>query len=247
MQCLVCRSESRPVKFRSSRARICQWCVTLLCEKPIDPDQIMAQFNALIGSHVEKLCQPRHSGYYKHQASLKLGHPEHAGFFESIFNKTVVNQRAAETAALAEQLLAADLASLNASRDSVKANAVQRALDRDSQPTTTTFGYRGRAKIEDLVHPTLVKYINAIDLRLVSGTSKSDRPDQIEWERLRQQVLEQDRYRCMVCDTYPKEKHVHHIVPISKFGSNHPNNLITLCYRCHEKAHPDIKVTRYAP
>ena len=247
MQCLVCRSESRPVKFCSSRARICQWCVTLLCEKPIDPDHVMAQFNALIDSHVEKLCQPRYSEYYKHQAHLKLGHPVHAGLFESIFNRAAVNQREAESKALAKQLLAADLASLSANRDSVRAKAVQRALDRDSQPTTTTRGYRGWEKTEDLIHPTLVKYINAIDLRLVSGTSKSDRPNQLEWERLRQQVLEQDNYRCMLCDTHPKEKHVHHIIPISKFGSNDPNNLITLCYKCHDKAHPDIKVTKYAP
>lgn len=247
MQCLVCRSESRPVKYRSSRVRICQWCVTLLSEKPIDPDCVMAKFNALIDAHVEKHCKPRRPEYYKRQAQLKLGHPERAGFFESIFNKAAVRQRESETASLAAQLLATDLASINASRDSVRASAVQGALDRESQPTTTTFGYRGWAKTEDLVRPTLVKYINAIDLQLVSGTSKSDRPDRPEWERLRQQVMGQDRYRCMVCDTYPKEKHVHHIIPISKFGSNHPNNLITLCYKCHDKAHPDIKVTKYAP
>ena len=207
----------------------------------------MTQFNTSIDSHVTKLCQPRHPEYYKHQARLKLGHPERSGFFESIFNRAAVKQREAESDSLAEQLIAANLASLDASRESVRVNAVQSALDRDSQPTKTTYGYRGWAKTQDLIHPTLVKYINAIDLMLVSGTSKSDRPDPIEWERLRQQVLEQDRYRCMLCDTYPKEKHVHHIIPISKFGSNHPNNLITLCYRCHDKAHPDIKVTRYAP
>lgn len=247
MRCLVCRSESRPVKYRSSRAQICQWCVTLLCEKPIDPNQVMAQFNTLIDSHVDKLCQPRHSEYYKRQARLKLGHSEHVGFFESIFNKAAVTQRESEAAALAKQLLAEDLTSLNANRDSMRASAVQSALDRNSQPTTTTVGYRGWTKTKDLIHPTLVKYINAIDLQLVSGTSKSDRPDQLEWEQLRQKVLEQDRYRCMLCNSYPREKHVHHIIPISKFGSNHPNNLITLCYRCHDNAHPDVRVTRYAP
>lgn len=247
MQCLVCRSESRPVKFRSSRARVCQWCVTLLCEKPIDPDQVMAQFNTSIDAHVSILCQPRHPEYYKHRARLNLGYPELAGFFETFFNRAAVKKREVETETLAKQLLAADLATLDARRESLRVKILQSALDRDSQPTTTTYGYRGWAKTQDLIHPTLVKYINAINLRLVSGTSKCDRPDPIEWERLRQLVLEQDRYRCMLCDTYPKEKHVHHIIPISKFGSNHQNNLITLCYKCHNKAHPDITVTRYAP
>ena len=142
MQCLVCRSESRPVKFRSSRARICQWCVTLLCEKPIDPDHVMTQFNTSIDSHVTKLCQPRHPEYYKHQARVKLGHPERSGFFESIFYRAAVKQREAESDSLAEQLIAANLASLDASRESVRVNAVQSALDRDSQPTKTTYGYR---------------------------------------------------------------------------------------------------------
>ena len=247
MQCLVCRSESRPVKFRTERTQICQWCVTLLSEKPIDPDPVIAQFKALIDSNVIRSCQPRADEHYKDEARTRLGYPENAGFFESIFNKAVVNKRNADVAALARELLATDVATLEASREAVRKSAIQQALGRDNQPKITTFGYRGWAKTEDLVHPTLVKYVNAINLGLLSGATKSDRPDAIKWERLRQLVLEQDRYRCMVCDIYPKEKHVHHIIPISKFGSNHPNNLITLCYKCHDKAHPDIKVTRYAP
>lgn len=247
MQCLVCRSKSRPIKFCSARARICQWCVTLLCEKPIDPDEVIAKFNALIDAHAASVCRPCAPEYYKHQALTKLGYPEHAGFLQSIFNKAAVNKRNADIAALASELLAADVAALNARREAIRESAVQRALGRDGEPKTTTFGYQGWAKTEDLVHPMLVKYINAINLGLLSGATKVDRPDALEWKSLRQLVLEQDRYRCMVCNIYPKEKHVHHIIPISKFGSNHPNNLITLCYKCHDKTHPDIKVTRYAP
>lgn len=245
MQCLVCRSRSRPVKFHSARVRICQWCVTLLCDKPIDPDQVLTKFNNSIDSYVEKICQPRHPSYYENQALIKLGHPERAGFFESIFNRAIIKQREADRSFLAAQLLAEELTSLEANRASLRANTIQSALDRDSQATTTTYGYRGRSKTNDLIHSKLIKYINAIELQLVSGISKCDRPGPAEWEELRQCVLEQDRYRCRVCDTYPKEKHVHHIIPISKFGSNHPNNLITLCHKCHDSAHPNIQVSRY--
>jgi len=247
MKCRVCQSGARPVKFRSSRVQICQWCVTLLCGNPINPAQINSTFNSLIDSYVDRLCQPRPFEYFKHQARQKLGHPEHAGFFESIFKRSLVEKRNSEMVALANQLTASEKDTLRANRPHMREHAIQCALGRKGQPKTTTFGYRGWAKTEDLVHPTLVKYINAVNLSLLSGTSKSNRPDPSEWDRLRQYVLEQDRYRCMICGIYPKEKHVHHIIPISKFGSNHPNNLITLCYKCHDKAHPDIKVTQNVP
>lgn len=247
MQCLVCRSESRPVKYSTVRVQICQWCVTLLCEKPIDPDQVVAKFNAQIAAHVDKRCSPRAPEYYRRQACQVLGYPEKAGFFESLFHRARIERRAVEISAKSGELTSADVVRLNLERESIKQSATENALGRERQPTTTTFGYRGWAKTEDLIHPTLVKYLNAIHLNLVSGTSKCDRPNKPEWETLRQLVLEQDRYRCRICNAYPKEKHVHHIVPISKFGSNHPNNLVTLCYRCHDRVHPDIKVSQYAP
>lgn len=247
MQCLICQSEARPVKYRSDRVRICQWCVTLLCDKPIDPDHILEKFHTLIDSHVSRLCQPRHSEYYQHQARLQLGFPEHAGFFESIFNRALVERRRTETFVLANELRSAEMEQLNSGRVALREVAMQCALGRSNQPKTTTFGYRGWAKTDDLIHPTLVKYVNAINLSLLAGATKIGRPTPDEWDRLRQHVLEQDRHRCRICDTRPKERHVHHIIPISKFGSNHPNNLITLCYKCHDKVHPDIKVTRYAP
>ena len=247
MKCCVCQSGARPVKFRSSRVQICQWCVTLLSGTPIDPVKINEKFNALIESYIDSLCQPCPFEYYRHQARQKLGFPEHTGFFESIFKSALVEKRNSETITLANQLMASEIDTLNANRSRFREDAIQRALGRNDQPKTATFGYRGWAKTEDLAHPTLVKYINAVNLHLLSGTSKSDRPDPSEWDGLRQYVLEQDRYRCMICGVNPKEKHVHHIIPISKFGSNHPNNLITLCYKCHDKAHPDIKVSQNVP
>lgn len=42
-----------------------------------------------------------------------------------------------------------------------------------------------------------------------------------------------------------KSVEIHHIVPRSKFGSkrkdeqDHPNNLVALCRKCHDKAHSD--------
>jgi 5-methylcytosine-specific restriction endonuclease McrA len=34
---------------------------------------------------------------------------------------------------------------------------------------------------------------------------------------------------------------VHHIIPVSKGGSDHPDNLITLCRKCHKQIHKEMK------
>ena len=57
------------------------------------------------------------------------------------------------------------------------------------------------------------------------------------WQELRQQALEQDNYKCGNCGS-TRNLHVHHIVPLSKGGSNEPGNLRTLCRTCHTKLHP---------
>jgi 5-methylcytosine-specific restriction endonuclease McrA len=72
-----------------------------------------------------------------------------------------------------------------------------------------------------------------------------------EWQRLRSQTLRRDHYRCVQCGRsgrFPKRSrwepfvptgpyvglHVHHVRPLSRGGSNNPENLQTLCIRCHE-------------
>ncbi|PWI35371.1 HNH endonuclease [Vibrio albus] len=70
------------------------------------------------------------------------------------------------------------------------------------------------------------------------------RPSEQDWMELRKEVLDLDRYRCNICGKVPEEKHIHHIIPISSHGSNHINNLVTLCYKCHNNQHKGFTVTR---
>lgn len=65
---------------------------------------------------------------------------------------------------------------------------------------------------------------------------------------VRQQVTERDDYVCQRC-----QKHVtpmneegpnfqlHHVVPFSAGGPDHPDNLLTLCSNCHNDAHQRMK------
>lgn len=56
------------------------------------------------------------------------------------------------------------------------------------------------------------------------------------WMYIRSQILLRDSFRCQECNYY-KHLEVHHIIPKSKDGSDKPENLITLCQRCHAKRH----------
>jgi rubrerythrin len=57
------------------------------------------------------------------------------------------------------------------------------------------------------------------------------------WSRIRQQVLDRDGYSCQMCGMAKTSKlHIHHIMKKSKGGTDHLDNLITLCPSCHSKA-----------
>lgn len=245
MECFICRSVARPVRYHSCRVQICQWCVSLLCAEPIDPDKITANVEKTVAQYIEaRYGHPRADNYYKHTAAKELGVPERPGFFESIFMWSRVEERMRQVEKRAAEIRSEEQRVFDAQREYMESEAMERVLRRENQPTKVSFGYRGWTKVEDLVNPKMVKYLNAIKLNLISGTSRSQRLNEYEWRAIRQRILQEDEFRCRVCGAKPREKHVHHIIPLSKFGSNHVNNLITLCYACHNKAHPEFTVTR---
>lgn len=68
-----------------------------------------------------------------------------------------------------------------------------------------------------------------------------------DFHNIKQYVLERDNYKCQYCKGKSKDKylHIHHIIFRSQGGSDHQNNLITLCKTCHDKLHDgkiDLKV-----
>jgi hypothetical protein len=67
---------------------------------------------------------------------------------------------------------------------------------------------------------------------------KEDYPE--NWSEIRNNILRRDNYACCNC-RYTKKLHVHHIVPLSRGGTNNETNLITLCERCHIMIHPHMR------
>jgi hypothetical protein len=64
-----------------------------------------------------------------------------------------------------------------------------------------------------------------------------DAPYPEDWVQIRELIKGRDHYRCVHCGAADVELHVHHIVPLSKAGTNEPNNLVTLCDICHHEEH----------
>lgn len=63
------------------------------------------------------------------------------------------------------------------------------------------------------------------------------------WQCIIAEVKERDNYTCSMCkyrfDSY--NLRVHHMIPLSKGGSNKKTNLQTLCNNCHALKHPHMK------
>jgi hypothetical protein len=62
---------------------------------------------------------------------------------------------------------------------------------------------------------------------------------QLGFNNVKAYVLHRDSHKCQLCGGRSKEPrlNVHHIVQRSQGGSDRPNNLITLCKKCHTKLH----------
>jgi 5-methylcytosine-specific restriction endonuclease McrA len=60
------------------------------------------------------------------------------------------------------------------------------------------------------------------------------------WYDLIKTVNKRDGGMCVICKskgTFTKGSDTHHIIPLSKGGSNTMSNLITLCESCHSQRH----------
>ena len=70
-----------------------------------------------------------------------------------------------------------------------------------------------------------------------NGVTKIRRIDyKASWPETAKAVKARDGNKCRGCSG-TKELEVHHIIPLSKGGTNAKTNLITLCERCHTKRH----------
>jgi N6-L-threonylcarbamoyladenine synthase len=68
--------------------------------------------------------------------------------------------------------------------------------------------------------------------------------DRLGFLNVREYVLYRDKHECKSCGKKSGILHVHHIES-RKIGGNAPNNLVTLCDKCHEKHHNNSKYLKF--
>jgi 5-methylcytosine-specific restriction endonuclease McrA len=66
------------------------------------------------------------------------------------------------------------------------------------------------------------------------------RLDPVSYEKLRQQILGRDGWRCQSCGTMSNLE-VHHKEFRSHSGGDSDGNLITLCVGCHRRMHSPMR------
>ena len=125
------------------------------------------------------------------------------------------------------------------------------------------FNNRGNSKKKDRLSPTakhredthvnIVKYVHSIlpvthqtfeearfDTQMIENPSISGTEYQQgkmnEHENFKEFVRYRDNYTCAICHTKGKGD-VHHIIPVSKGGTDRADNGVFLCKKCHEDLH----------
>ena len=78
------------------------------------------------------------------------------------------------------------------------------------------------------------------------GSGRGGRP----WRRIRERVLQRDGYLCQACRTKGRVTpagEVHHVVALSRGGTDDPDNLLSLCGPCHQQETDALMGRRRGP
>ena len=77
--------------------------------------------------------------------------------------------------------------------------------------------------------------------RSTNGVSKIRRMDyKKDWPVIAREVKQRDGNKCKICGGTNKLE-VHHIIPLSRGGTNSKANLITLCEKHHDARHRHLR------
>jgi len=88
---------------------------------------------------------------------------------------------------------------------------------------------------------TMGIFILMITLSLSAPVPRPERVDNYpsNWPWKRYKVLVRDSFKCQNSPNHLAQE-VHHIVPLSRGGTNKMSNLVSLCKRCHIACHPHL-------
>lgn len=279
MSCLICFSTTRPVKYQTARVRICQWCVSVLINTKVRPQQILAtvaeEFTARewrgflhslrqMGPRPQPPLSPAdRRGEIAAQCERQVLLQE--GFLTSLvralFNS---NQRTRAIAAAVATGMGraqveyqarlrehhrqlADFDAKQAAREQeqqeFEARLPKAAYDSIEQYLSDKVNFSPQSSAADKVTRAFARGL------IAKGHEPEGRAPEELAKVVQLTVMRADGFKCAICSSggATVELHVHHIIPLSKLGTNQHANLVTLCYGCHNRQHDGFRVTRQRP
>jgi DNA polymerase-3 subunit alpha (Gram-positive type) len=267
-KCSICLNENRKVKFSTSRGNICQYCVTSILKRFCSPSELLRSYKEIIRSdHLYVLHRGRLS--IKNEPNVPDRPNE-----QNIINVCEDNVRNNEGIGqwLFRSMINDSKRTLEI-RKKYKVELAKR-LDKYKQEYNTYLLERKkyteqRANYETNLEVAVEKefqewftkiictkdFIVESDAKVLRAFYNGyinrhfEKSPRIEKEKMRgvcDEIIEQDNFQCSICSASDTkvEFHVHHIIPLDNYGTNKHQNLVTLCYSCHNKQHRGITVTR---
>ena len=273
--CQICYSKRR-VRFHTEQLAICQWCVTELSNSNKSPAEIVDKLrSSSTPGHREaaerELAQLRGLKTLTPQLAIatlnsvstyaELAVRRTEGIFQLLYRSMVDDSRRRKEVAAVAALRKSEV--LAAHHAAIALHACQQQeLDAKIAATESSIGrISGMVEQEirelfddaSLAEPTKSKELRLLRAFLVDlidfKRTKHTRPEPLEYEKQKRRIRARDSHRCVSClRGYAQgELHVHHVLPLSRLGTNFDSNLVTLCHPCHNKQHAGFQVTRSFP
>lgn len=274
--CQICCNPKRKLRFHTEQLTICQWCVTELSTTTTSPARILNEQRFAVTSKLRNAAEHELERLIKHRtpapqlstATLEsfTAHAEtlvrrDETFLQSILRSIVDDTKRREkvttlAARLRDDALAAHreaTATHQRQQQELEARIASAELVLRQVPEAVEQELQRLARDVKLIGTTKskeIRLLRAFHIGLIDfERTRHTRPEQLVYEEQKRRIRARDSYRCVCClrGFSHGELHVHHVIPLSRHGTNSDSNLVTLCHPCHNKQHPDIQVTRSFP
>ena len=274
--CQICCNPKRRLRFHTEQIAICQWCVTELSTTATSPARVLDERRLTVTTTLKEAAERELARLIKLRIpvpQLSIATVESAttyaeavvrrdeSLLQSMFRSMVDDtkrreQVAAVTARRRDELLAAHrdaTATHQRQQQELEARISSAEAALRQVPEVVNQEIQRLVNEVKLVAPTKskeIRLLRAFHIGLIDfERSQHARPEQSEYEEQKRRIRARDSFRCVCClrGFSQGELHVHHVLPLSRYGTNSGSNLVTLCHPCHNKQHPEIQVTRSFP
>ncbi|MGJ0485155.1 MAG: exonuclease domain-containing protein [Methylomicrobium sp.] len=273
MLCEVCLNPKRKPRFNSCRITVCQWCVSELTKDREDSPQTainalrlhyeteqVNQIRFLKFEADSPIAPPKYPEQELQQALLyalqeaKSSESLLTSVYRSLIDDYSRREEAKNiTARMQQEIIARYEENVQAYNGKLirKEEAKKEYLSLEASLSKRVDGYMTRylASLSsyDQLKSKRNRLIRAFQLGLINPEKVIlNRLGEEENERFRNFIKSEDGHACVICQksSAQSELHVHHIIPLSKYGTNQPVNHVTLCYSCHKKQHSAFEISR---